>query len=298
MFRKTRIALALLAAPAAAMLAMGSGVASAATSPCSAPGCVVYSANLAGIATIFTGNTTFNDVRGNTQNLPDFSAMPDSKIGTVAHGVILQRWANQSSDTVGLALVNGTTSTSFTCDNGGNPRNEWILESGRANELPGHAIPPSMLSFIFNDASGTNQLICVEPHTPNYYLEIHDSTLFNTIGFDAGYIEPGDNVLTETCTFPDERFHEAGVGIDTTDSSGAAAIPTGSVFHFNREGLTVLLNPNLAASPTNGRLTFDSFNIREFIGTEFGNAPSVSNPVTLSPTIPLGAGSAFSINVP
>lgn len=298
-FRRTRIALAMVAAPAA-VLAMGlsAGVANAASTPCpAADGCIHYSTSDAGFANKFTGDTIyFNDVRTNAQNLP---AIGTSAVGTVAIGVVLQQDVNSTSDvTYGLGLVDGTTLTGKTCDNGGNPANQWILEEGSDfKELSGTPVPPTELTPIYADQPTDTVLTCVAPGTPNYYLEIHNSTLLNTISFDAGYIEPGDPLVQVDCPFSHFRFHEAGFGMDTTNGADAATIPLGTMFHFNRTGLTTLLQPDLAAGATDSRITFDKYNIQEFIGTQTGAQPSVGNGVTLSPSVPLGVGSSDTITV-
>lgn len=279
----------------------GFAVTAASASP--TPSSTTTSANLAGYASQDTNSTAFNDVRSNLQILPAF---PGTAIGTVAHGVVLQEYATGLNDeTAGFGVVNGAT-TSYTCDNGGNPATQWILKFGYTTEQAGNPVKPSDLTkYVFDG----DQLTCVAPGTTNYYVEEHDSTKGNCLGLDAGFSEPGD-VVTNGLIYggngpncwslgwegPAVRFHEYGAGVAADTGADFAMIASGTVFSFNRDGITVLLQPNLKAGATNSRLTFDSFPIREYIATQNGVAVAPGNLLVGSPG-PFGSGSKFQVTI-
>jgi len=123
-------------------------------------------------------------------------------------------------------------------------------------------------------------------------MEIHDSTLLGTVGFDAGFLEPG-NALGVDCPvwFHGARFYNFGVGVDTTSGAAASDLTPGTLASFTRDGLTVLLQPKLKAGATDDRLTLGAENLQEFLGTQDGTSAGAP---TLTPS-GLGAGSAFSV---
>lgn len=282
----------------AVALAAASGLALSAAVPASAsstPVSTTFSQNLAGYSTIFTGNTAFNDVRADL-TVPSEPANP-ALMDSVAVGVVMQEFANGASDpTIGFGLVwNDQAHTGGkVCDDGGMPSDQWTLEysPGGIFEPAGQPVPPAALTPVTGIGGVANHVFCVPSGTSRFYVEIHDSTLHNTIGFDAGALEPGDVLATVPCPFgPNVRFHEVGAGVDTTNGTAASDLNVGTLAGFWRDGVTVLLQPGLKAGKTNSRLTLDHFDMREYLGTADGTS---SGTPSLTPS-GLGIGSSFTV---
>jgi hypothetical protein len=259
----------------------------------------VYSGHLAGYAGFNNGTKAYNDVRWNVV-APDETAS-SVPADTIAVGGVLQELPNVPSGTVGLGLVwDDTVNTSgLSCDNGRNIATSWVLEQGTSfTGAPGVPLPPGQLRPIPASAS---TVFCVAPGE-RYYMEIHDSTLFNKVAFVAGDTEPGNtlgyNANITKFFGPGARFTNFGVGIDATSAGDTAGLLSHSVFAFTRDGLTQLLgNVHAVAPGTNSRLTLNSEGLRAYIATATGAAPTPVNPVTLAPS-GLGTGSAFTVTVP
>jgi hypothetical protein len=285
--RRVGLVLAALAVPL--VLALSAVPAFAGSVPVSK----TYSQFLAGYSTIFTGNTAFNDVRSDI-TLPSepASVAPDS----VAVGIVLQQYANSTTDTFGFGAVwaddvhvNGSA---YVCDDGASAADSWVLETGHGFVQAGTPLQPSSLSPIIDNNSSTPKTVfCLPSGTSRYFLGIYDSTKSNEVSFDAGALEPGDALQVESCTYANERYHEAGIGVDTTDGPTASDLTPGTLAGFWRNGLTVLLQPKLKAGKTNSRLTFDAYDMHEFLGTADGTS---SGTPSLTPG-PLGVGSAFNV---
>jgi hypothetical protein len=247
-----------------------------------------YSQYLAGYAGTQNGTKAFNDIR-TAVSVPNEHNVP---AGQVAVGIVLQEVSNVPGPTVGLGLVwGGSNTSSAVCDDNGQlPADQWVLEEGVVTSAaPGVPLPPSSLKPI----PDAGNLFCIPADTQKYYLEIHDSTLWNQIAFVAGSAEPGDTLGYNDLHLlgPGVRFHNFGVGTDTTSGTAAGLLAAGTESSFTRVGLTQLLAPWLKAGGTNSRLTLNAENLREYIGTADGTS---SGAVTLQPSL-LGVGSAFTV---
>jgi hypothetical protein len=294
--------IAYLLGSAAAVLGltlMGAGAASAsAHAPDSVKPKVVvnpasYSQYLAGYAGIDNGTKAYNDIRWNA-TLPDEPASVPA--GKVAVGGVLQDFANlntgQVDPTVGFGLVWGGVNLGAAVCPSGSASDQWVLEEHEElilTQPAGRPILPSLLTPLLDGGN----LICVPAGTQRYYSEIHDSTLFNEIAFVAGTLEPGNDLGTGSLTAfgPNFRFHNFGIGVDTTDGATASILQPGTLAGFTRDGLTELLAPQLKAGGTNGRLTINAENLQEYIATQDGTS---SGAVALQPS-GLSTGSAFSV---
>jgi hypothetical protein len=294
-----KFAYALTGAAALAFALAGAGAASASpVAAASRPHVVIspssYSETLAGYAGTDNGLKAYNDIRWNV-TVPDEPASVPAD--TIAVGGVLQEFSNIPSPTVGLGLVwddNSINATTHVCGNGSAISDQWVLEAGAtASGAPGAPLPPSSLKpLIAGTSGGKTVLFCVSPGT-KYYMEIHDSTLFNEIAYVAGDVEPGNPVGTPSSIAfgPNARFYNFGVGVDTSSGAAASVLQPGTLAGFTRDGLTQLLSPHLKAGGTNDRLTINAENLQEFIGTQDGTS---SGAVTLQPG-GLSTGSAFSV---
>lgn len=294
-----KFAYAITGAAALAFALAGAGAASASPALVHAPATskpfVVVSSttseNLAGYAGDDNGMKAFNDVRWNVV-VPDEPATvtPD----TIAVGGVLQEFSNVNSPTVGLGLVWDPFTSTGTCageSSTANTDDQWVLEEGLDKTgAPGVPLPASALTPIKN----ASDYICV-PAGQKYYMEIHDSTLFNEIAFAAGTIEPGNTLgFTGLTAFgPNVRFYNFGIGVDTTSGTDASSLQPGTLAAFTRDGITQLLAPSLKAGGTNDRLTINAENLQEYIGTQDGTSTGAP---TLQPS-GLSTGSAFSVSV-
>jgi hypothetical protein len=287
--RCARAAAGIAGAAAVLGLVLGAtgGAASAAVT-----GTPQYSEYLAGYAGINNGLKAFNDIRWNV-TAPDEPATVGA--AQVAVGGVLQEFANlakgQADPTVGLGLVWGGSNLGTDTCPAGSASDQWILEEHSETTLTQNAglpVVPSDLTPILNGGN----LICV-PAGTKYYMEIHDSTLFNEIAFVAGDVEPGNTLGTGSLTAfgPGMRFYNFGIGVDTSSGAVASELSPGTLASFVRDGLTQLLAPNLSAGGTNDRLTINAENLQQFIGTQDGTS---SGAVTLQPS-ELGTGSSFAV---
>lgn len=270
---------------AAAAVTVGA-VALIGTASASVVGTPAWSQNLAGYAGVNNGLKAFNDVRWNVVAPDEPASVPAD---TIAVGGVLQAVSNIPSDTVGLGLVWDDTVHPGTCADGGAQSDQWTLEEGLTfTGAPGVPLPPANLKPI-PDGAG---IFCV-PAGQKYYMEIHDSTFLNEIAFVAGDTEPGNALGFSGLSLfgPNVRFHQFGVGTDTTSGADASLLAGGTLAAFTRDGLTQLLAPQLKAGGTNSRLTLNAENLREYIGTQDGTP---SGAVTLQPSPP-GVGSAFTV---
>jgi hypothetical protein len=292
-----KFAYALTGAAALAFALAGAGAASASpVAAASHPHVVInpasYSQYLAGYAGIDNGTKAYNDIRWNV-TVPDEPASVPAK--KVAVGGVLQEFANlntgQIDPTVGFGLVWGGVNLGAAVCPSGAASDQWVLEEHEELVLTQPAGRPVLPSLLTPLLDGGN-LICV-PAGTRYYSEIHDSTLLNEIAFVAGTVEPGNDLGTGSLTAfgPNFRFHNFGIGVDTTDGATASILQPGTLAGFTRDGLTQLLAPQLKAGGTNGRLTINAENLQEYIGTQDGTS---SGAVTLNPS-GLSTGSAFSV---
>jgi len=272
-----RLAALLSVITLAVLGAAGTAVASPAV-PHPVPGAVVrhfYSDHLAGYVWAGNGLASLQDVRGTVLAPAETGAVPAD---TVAIGMALEQNVATGRQTYGEGLVWD--------DPAGCGAGTWTLEAGAAFLSSPQPVPISALSPLLFFGSD----VCVAPGG-SQYMEIHYAKDAGEVKFIAGAAEFGDANVLLVDHGVYRTFYTAGMGTDTTTGADAATLTLSTLASFARAGLTERIGGTFR------RITFSSPSTYEFTGTVTGLAPSVANPVTLTPS-GFGAGSAFTVTVP
>lgn len=272
------------------MALAGAGAASASPALVHAPAAskpsVVIDTNyqqfLAGYQVFGNGLDHFNEVRGTV-------ALPASEVSTVpadsiADGLVLQARVN-GGKTAGLAFV-------YDVPGGGCLADQWTLEAGYETLSGPGPIVLGDLTPLQNLSAGASP-VCLNGGT-SAYLEIHLSTKDRILSFLEGPNEYGD--YSDLCDIPwvFGTFQAPAVGTDVTSGPDAQLVADPSTqATWSRVGLT----QESGFGKGGVRVTLNGFSLQDIESTLTGNAPTESNPITLSPS-GFGAGSAFSVNVP
>lgn len=272
-----------VAALAAAPL-LGTAVASAATHAAT-PKVVVdtnYQEFLAGYQVFGNGLDHFNEVRG-TVNLPasEANTVP---AGAIADGVVLQARVN-GGETAGLAFVYDSANSDCLA-------NQWELEAGYAIQNAPGPIELSHLHPLSNLSAGAAP-VCANGGT-SAYLEIHLSTKDHILSYLEGPSEYGNYSDLVDIPWGFGTFQAPAVGTDVTSGADAQDLADPSTqATWSRVGLT----QEAGFGKGGVRVTLNGFSLQDIESTLNGNAPTESNPITLSPS-GFGTGSAFTVDVP
>jgi hypothetical protein len=268
---------------AAALLSTAAMIASAAPASATVVGPPVTSNHLGGYAGA-KANVHLNENRSNT-TLPDLtgSGVTADRIGS---GVTIQQGPG-GGETLAAAWVWNDTSS-------GCSSTQWALEEGAQSEPSQTPIPP---------AGGLTPIMVGSPlhgicanGGATAFIGVHWSTARRQFAVLYAPIEANNVTIFEEFVSFHGNFLEAGTGVTTTDGVNAAALPSGKVFGYTRNGLTEPAGFNFGGK-AGTRVTLNAFNLTQFLGTESGGAKTPSNPATLQPSAP-GVGSAFTVTVP
>jgi hypothetical protein len=199
---------------------------------------------------------------------------------------------------------------------------QWTLFYGATGEDSESPIPPvSEMSPVLNGSAEGHEGYCANPGT-SQYTEAHWSTSTDTL---AVVISPfngleGDQTTVAEDADPfycgdrhvdgirddsgvhfgnacDITFLDAGIGVDASNGTDAGNLPSGTVFGYNRNGLTEPAGFNHGGI-AGSRITFDLFPTVDFLATTDGGAPSVTNPATLTPSALPAVSSDFTVTAP
>jgi hypothetical protein len=231
---------------------------------------------LAGYSLRGNGGDRFRDLRA-TITVP--AETPSSALaGTVGDGIVQATSVNGG---IGNGIAPVFDASGSTCNS-----NQWTLEYA-ADQPVGATMPilPSALSPLLDGGAD----VCLGGGAPSSeYVEIFYSTSSHFAHFQAGPSSTNQDVLADVPDGGYHNFYSGGWGTDTTTGTAAAALTTGSV----------VLVSNAQTTQYNGhKKNISQLNLEQWVGTETGGAPSVSNPVTLSPTGVSLLGT-FAVNTP
>lgn len=258
-----------------------------------------YSEFLAGHAMQGNGSQAFEAVWGGAtvpgEPLPAQGGPADY---TVAVGLVMAASPVNPGPTYGLGLVwdgDGTTvpggshfTAAQTCGS-----DQWTLMAGFENTalIPGPVAISDMR--VLTEFGGP---VCVAP-SGYLWMKMQQSTKHGVLSFIAGQSENDNDVISQLPTLG-LHFLATGEGVTTTAGSNAADLNTGTLVSFDTWAVTDLASHAVGAHAVNRNAL--AFNYATYTGTEYGGAPSVADPVTLTPSsfTKVGYGSANEISVP
>ncbi|MGA2412727.1 MAG: hypothetical protein ABSG46_20385 [Candidatus Binataceae bacterium] len=229
---------------------------------------------LAGYATINEGDSHFYDFRSNI-SVPSQMASgvtPDS----FAAGISQQDRENASGET------DYTTALGWVWDDTSGDAcgaNTYTLEYGDGDSYAYVPLNGSDLRVVLvtdPDTDPTTQVPICNANPVDTYLELEYDATTHHLHFYEGTAY-NNKTLIASCYVPSDgrSFNVLGVGLDTAvdGTNGAAALNSGTLASFGRARFTL----------SDGKIgKLQALNLEQFDGTEFGGAPSVSNPATLT----------------
>jgi hypothetical protein len=159
---------------------------------------------------------------------------------------------------------------------------QWTLEYAAdisvGSPMP---IPPGSLAPLLDGGSP----VCLNAGQ-SWYIEVFYNTKSHFAHFLAGPSGSNSDTLADVPDGGYHNFYSGGFGIDTTDGTQAANLTLGPAGAFG----------NVSVTQYNGhRRLADTLNTGQWTGTVSGGAPSVANPVTLTPS---ALGSGFTVSAP
>lgn len=249
-----------LAASALAASAAGAAVVSTHTSQ-----------NLAGYSLQGNGGDRFRDLR-QVVTIPAFTSAVAPQ--TVVDGMTQAASVNGGVEN-GMGFV--LDASAGVC-NSDQATLEYAADVVVGSPMP---IPPADLSVLLDGGAP----VCLNPGQ-SWYNEIYYNASSHFVHFQAGPSSGDQDTLADVPDGGYHNFFSGGFGIDTTSGTGASELTTGSAGSFG----------TVAVTQYNGvKHSLSSLNSGKWVGTVSGGAPSVANPVTLTPS---ALGSGFGVTAP
>jgi hypothetical protein len=242
-----------------------------------------YSEFLAGHVLQGNGPQAYEAVWGGTTVPDEPSTVPANSI---AVGIAMGQNVSVGGAVYGEALV--WDSTAGTCG-----ASSWTLEGGNFTSVTTPMpVPISDMSPLVEFGDD----VCIAPGG-YLWLKLQQSTSHGVMSFIAGPSEHDNDVLLQDHGVH-EHFLAPAEGVTTTSGADAATLALGTLVSFDTWAVTDLASHAVGAHAVNKNAL--AFNYGTFTGTETGGVPSVSNPVTLTPSsfTKVGFGSANTVSVP
>jgi hypothetical protein len=285
MFRIIRNAAlgAVSAAAVASLVLAASGVANASINTANDT-----STFLAGHATRGNGLIKFYTGWAQLVDLPNpGSAVPPDSL---VQGIAISKSDVNSGPTYGLGAVWDDTIHS-TCGAG-----MWTMEGSTSPYTPPVGAPEPVPAANLTPLTEDGGPICLSPGSSEF-IRPNLNNRHHLLDYIVGPSE-GDNDIVNTAPIHTSFSSFAGVGegVSTCNSDGvlvddfaacpgtvAQDITTGSVFSFNSFAVGILLGHGHTSHQAVGNPS-SNVNYATYTGTQTGGAPSVSNPITLTPS--------------